>query len=76
MVDDEQSTHRGTPNPLEFPIGRWTLCGVAALLAGIFVFDDTGWRFAIGIGLFGVSMAGFYLAVRLIRQGYPDIEGD
>ncbi len=75
-MNDGQSTHRGKPNRLELPIGLWTLCGVGALLAGIFVFDDTGWRFAIGIGLFGVSMTGFYLAVRLIRRGYPDIEGD
>lgn len=75
-MDDGQGTHRGTPNPLEFPIGRWTLFALGALLASIFVFDDTGWRFAIGIGLFGVSMTGFYLAARLIRRGYPDLEGD
>jgi len=64
------------PNPLEFPIGRWTLSALCALLASIFVLDDTGWRFAIGVVLLGISMTGFILAARLIRRGYPDAEDD
>lgn len=64
------------PNALEFAIGRWCLLGLCALLASIFVFDHTGWRVAMGVGLLGISMTGFYLAARLIRRGYPDLESD
>lgn len=67
-MDDEQGRHRGSAHPLEFPIGRWTLLAVLALVAGSFVFDDTGWRFAAGVGLFLLSMAGFYVAHTLIKR--------
>lgn len=68
--------HRGTPNHLEFSVGRWTLFGVCALVASIFIFDDTGWCSAVGVGLFGVSMAAFYRAARLIKRGYPELDKD
>ena len=74
---DGQSRHRGTPNPLEFPIGRWILFASCALLAsGFFLADTTGWRVAVGVGLLGASMTGFYLAARLIRRDYPDLDED
>ena len=73
---DGQGRRRGTPNPLEFPVGRWTLFALATLVASSFIFDDTGWRFAVGVGLFGASMAAFYRAARLIRRGYPELDED
>ncbi|NYD41910.1 hypothetical protein [Nocardioides panaciterrulae] len=73
-MDDAPGRHRGTAHPLELPIGRRVLFAVCALLGSGFVFDDTGWRFAVGAGLFGVSMVAFYLAARLITKGYPDLD--
>ena len=78
-MDDGQGRHRGTPNPLEFPVGRWTLfalCTLVASIASIFIFDGTDWRFAVGVGLFGVSMTAFYRATRLIGRGYPELDED
>jgi hypothetical protein len=72
-VVDAEGKHRGTSSPSEAPIGWWTLVALLALVAGFFVFDDTGWRFAVGAGLFTVSMACFYITYRLINRGYPDL---
>lgn len=73
-MDDGIGKHRGTPHPLEFPIGRRLLVAVSALVGSGLIFDDTGWRFVAGAGLFGVSMTAFYLASRLITKGYPDLD--
>lgn len=75
-VADEQGRHRGTPNPLEFPVGRWTLLALCAPVAVLFVFDSTGWGFPAGVGLFGISVAAFYRAAKLIKKGYPELDKD
>lgn len=61
---------------MEFPVGRWTLLALFALVAGLFLVDDTGWRFAFGVGLVAVSMTAFYRAGKLIKKGYPELGKD
>jgi hypothetical protein len=71
LLSDGACRHRGIANPLEYPIGRWTLLAVCAALAIIFFSpDDTGWALALSIGLLAISMFGFYRASRPIKRGY------